>query len=449
MAISAAGAGWSRWSSSTGSTARRPPLARRWVRHRDPHTHDPRPQRSGSRRRRRSVAPFVGHAAGAVADPRVTFRVGTADSTGCDDSLGRRRRRRTRPQLRAGSRRRAGGGAAGSSAGRIVAGYVWDYTAGHQLLRRFFDAAIALDPEVRAHDEGARFPITREGRLAAAFEAADLVDVDHRPIDVPTVFRDFDDLWTPFLRGTGPAPACVISLDDPARTKLRDTLRASLTEEPDGTIRLTARAWAVQGREQDDPGRYLHGVRGNGRTRPALVSLPSPATVPIRGSRRCVPRARGWNPRDRVRGTAGEGARIPQGRPVRPNPLPAERLAASAAVRVSGVNLGDPDPHDPLDEVGRDRRVGREPDRPLAGQEGSQLVTELGFHLVRGREEAVVRLVRVVRDEESARRSFGRQASRTRSSRWQRARLDGSSDAALPWAAPFLGKRRRDTRRRS
>ena len=100
---------------------------------------------------------------------------------------------------------------------------------------------------MRAHDEGVRFPITHEGRLAAAFEAAGLIDVDQRPIDVPTVFRDFDDLWTPFLRGTGPAPAYVVSLDEPARTALRDRLRASLTEEPDGTIRLTARAWAVRG----------------------------------------------------------------------------------------------------------------------------------------------------------------------------------------------------------
>ena len=94
---------------------------------------------------------------------------------------------------------------------------MWDYAAGMQLLRWFFDAAVALDPEMRAHDEAVRFPISQEGRLAAAFEAADLVDVDHRPIDVPTVFRDFDDLWTPFLRGTGPAPAYVVSLDEPAR----------------------------------------------------------------------------------------------------------------------------------------------------------------------------------------------------------------------------------------
>ena len=124
----------------------------------------------------------------------------------------------------------------------IVAGYVWDYASGMQLLRAFFDAAIALDPAMAEHDEGVRFPITHEGRLAVAFAAAGLADVRQRPIDVPTVFRDFDDLWSPFLRGTGPAPAYVASLDEPARTALRERLRASLPiePEPDGSAYFAA-----------------------------------------------------------------------------------------------------------------------------------------------------------------------------------------------------------------
>src|SRR3712207_8175598 len=34
-----------------------------------------------------------------------------------------------------------------------------------------------------------------------------LAGVETRAIDVPTVFGDFDDYWTPFLGGQGPAPA--------------------------------------------------------------------------------------------------------------------------------------------------------------------------------------------------------------------------------------------------
>jgi hypothetical protein len=52
------------------------------------------------------------------------------------------------------------------------------------------------------------------------------------------------DDWQPFLGGQGPAPAYAMSLDAPARARLRDRLRESL---PDGTISMTARALAVRG----------------------------------------------------------------------------------------------------------------------------------------------------------------------------------------------------------
>jgi hypothetical protein len=64
---------------------------------------------------------------------------------------------------------------------------------------------------------------------------------------VPTVFRDFDDYWAPFLAGGAPAPAYCMSLDEDRRAALRERLRATLPAEPDGSIRLSARAWAVQG----------------------------------------------------------------------------------------------------------------------------------------------------------------------------------------------------------
>jgi hypothetical protein len=68
-----------------------------------------------------------------------------------------------------------------------------------------------------------------------------------RAIDVPTVFRDFDDYWTPFLGGQGPAPGYVMSLDDRRRTELRELLRKRLPRNGDGSIPLVARAWAVRG----------------------------------------------------------------------------------------------------------------------------------------------------------------------------------------------------------
>jgi hypothetical protein len=68
-----------------------------------------------------------------------------------------------------------------------------------------------------------------------------------RAIEVPTVFADFDDYWTPFLGGQAPAPGYVASLPEDRRDALRETLRARLATTPDGAIALTARAWAVRG----------------------------------------------------------------------------------------------------------------------------------------------------------------------------------------------------------
>ena len=70
----------------------------------------------------------------------------------------------------------------------------------------------------------------------------------YEPLQVPTVFRDFDDYWTPFLGGQGPAPGYAMSLDEPRRAALREALAARLPVAADGSIALTARAWAVVGR---------------------------------------------------------------------------------------------------------------------------------------------------------------------------------------------------------
>jgi SAM-dependent methyltransferase len=188
------------------------------------------------------------HARATVEDPRATFLPGTAASTGLEDGavdvavsalvlnfvpdLG---------EALAEARRVV-------SPGGTVAAYIWDYAEGMQLLRRFWDAAVDLDPAAGALDEAVRFPIAAADPLASAFTTAGFEGVDVRPIVVPTVFADFDDLWTPFAGGAGPAPGYAASLSEPDRDALRDHLRSSVPEMADGSIPLTARAWAVRGR---------------------------------------------------------------------------------------------------------------------------------------------------------------------------------------------------------
>ena len=129
----------------------------------------------------------------------------------------------------------------------VVAGYVWDYAGKMELMRYFWDAAIALKPEDQDRDEGRRFPICKPGPLTDLFEGAGLKNVQVHTIDVPTRFRDFDDYWTPFLGGQFPAPDYAVSLSEEARAALRDHIRAHLPIAADGSIQLIARAWAVRG----------------------------------------------------------------------------------------------------------------------------------------------------------------------------------------------------------
>lgn len=58
----------------------------------------------------------------------------------------------------------------------------------------------------------------------------------------------FDDYWSPFLGGQGPAPAYVMTLGDDRRRRLRDGLGARVPTGEDGSIHLVSRAWAVRGR---------------------------------------------------------------------------------------------------------------------------------------------------------------------------------------------------------
>ena len=134
--------------------------------------------------------------------------------------------------------------------GSAIALYVWDYASGMELMRCFWDAAKALVPAASALDERVRFPGCAPAPLEALFTATGLSGVA-RAIDVQTRFRDFDDCWSPFLGGQGPAPGYAMSLPEDRRVALREAIRASLPIASDGSIQLTARAWAVRGSKAD------------------------------------------------------------------------------------------------------------------------------------------------------------------------------------------------------
>lgn len=131
--------------------------------------------------------------------------------------------------------------------GGTIAAYVWDYGECMELIRFFWDAALMVDPAARAFDETRRFPICRPDALRRLFENAGLQRLAIHPIDVETVFADFDDYWSPFLGGQGPAPSYCLALTEGQRAELRERVKALLPIARDGRIHLVARAFAVSG----------------------------------------------------------------------------------------------------------------------------------------------------------------------------------------------------------
>lgn len=193
-------------------------------------------------------AEFIDYARTRVADPRVTFAVGDAQNLPVDAAsfdavvAGLVVNFVPQPPRAIAEMTRA------TRAGGVVAAYVWDYAGKMELMRHFWDAAVDLDPSVRELDEGIRFPLCQPDALEAAFQNAGLTAIQVVPIEVPTRFRDFDDYWTPFLGGQGPAPFYAMSIDEASRNRLRDRIRERLPIQPDGSIPLIARAWAIRSR---------------------------------------------------------------------------------------------------------------------------------------------------------------------------------------------------------
>ncbi len=131
--------------------------------------------------------------------------------------------------------------------GAVVAACVWDYADGMTLLRRFWDAALAVDPEgAAARDEGRVMPYCRPGELAALWRGAGLRDVTERALEASARYDGFDALWEPFPLGVAPSGAYAAALDPGRRDALRDELRARLGD-PRGAFTLRARAWCVTG----------------------------------------------------------------------------------------------------------------------------------------------------------------------------------------------------------
>ena len=132
--------------------------------------------------------------------------------------------------------------------GGVVAGCVWDYAGEMTMLRTFWDAAAALDPErVEPLMETYTMRFARPEELEELWRSSGLGEVDVAAIVVEASYDDFEDLWSPFPTGVGPAGAYAASLGGEAQAALREEFSRRLGD-PEGPFTLSARAWRAVGR---------------------------------------------------------------------------------------------------------------------------------------------------------------------------------------------------------
>ena len=130
--------------------------------------------------------------------------------------------------------------------GRIAAA-VWEYGAGMEMLRVFWDAAASIDPRVESLDEK-HMPLCRAGELAQLWTKVGLTNVAEKPLDITMRFQNFADYWEPFLLGQGPAGAYARQLEQPQLKQVREEVKRRLQLSQENTaFELSGRAWGVRG----------------------------------------------------------------------------------------------------------------------------------------------------------------------------------------------------------
>lgn len=194
-----------------------------------------------------SSSEFISHARHSIANPIVRFQVGLAQALELESSSvdavvsGIMLNFVPEPKTAIAEMIRV------TKPGGNIGVFLWDYVEGMEMLRYFWDAAVELDRSAKEFDEGIRFPLCQKGQLESLVEETGLKQIEAKAIKVATVFKNFDDYWLPFLGTVGPAPSFNMSLNQRDRQKLERKLRESLPIADDGSISLTARAWAVKG----------------------------------------------------------------------------------------------------------------------------------------------------------------------------------------------------------
>jgi hypothetical protein len=110
-------------------------------------------------------------------------------------------------------------------------------------LQLFGTAARSLDPSIASER---KLVGDSEGELIALLSSADLSQVVGASLTASGFYDNFEDWWSPFTLGVGPAGAYCRSLEPGHRETLRLACREQF-QRPEEPFTLEARAWFARG----------------------------------------------------------------------------------------------------------------------------------------------------------------------------------------------------------
>jgi SAM-dependent methyltransferase len=129
--------------------------------------------------------------------------------------------------------------------GGTIAAYVWDYAGEYEFARRFWDAALSIDPRAASYDPGRKATICREQNLYQALVAAGCTAVETCVFDHSGEFPSREAYWHAFDGRQGSTFDYLSQLTGEQRLRLQASLLATMS--PQGPVKLKIRALAVKG----------------------------------------------------------------------------------------------------------------------------------------------------------------------------------------------------------
>jgi ubiquinone/menaquinone biosynthesis C-methylase UbiE len=129
--------------------------------------------------------------------------------------------------------------------GGTIAAYVWDYAGEYEFARRFWDAALSIDPRAATYDPGRKSTICSEQNLLEALATAGCTEVETRVFDDSGEFPSREAYWHAFDGRQGSTSQYLSLLTDEQRLHLKDSLLSTMN--PEGPVKLKIRALAVKG----------------------------------------------------------------------------------------------------------------------------------------------------------------------------------------------------------